>query len=169
MVPFFTGGWYQFSPSLKFKHCFPVSNIQAELDTADINSDVQTISNYKLQYNALRDKLHEFPEVKFIVFTGAAQVRSNITEDEAKRASEFFSWVKDDWDTAGDNIYIWDLYCFQTDGDLYFRDEYAVSSTDSHPNKQFASKAVGLLFNRIVDIIEQNGDKTLLSGEMKQK
>jgi hypothetical protein len=152
-----------------FKHCFPVSNIQAELDSADINSEVQTINNYKLQYNALRDKLHEFPEIKFILFTGAAQVRSNITEEEAKRASEFFSWVKEDWDIFGDNIFLWDLYALQTEGDLYFKNEYAVSASDSHPNRKFASKVVRLLFNRIIDVIEQNGNNTHLSGEMKQK
>lgn len=150
-----------------FKHCFPVSNIQAEQDSADINSDVQTISNYKLQYNAIRDKLYEYPYVKFILFTGAAQVRSNITEDEAKRASEFFSWVKEDWDISGDNIYLWDLYALQTEGDLYFKNEFAVSSSDSHPNKKFAGKAVGLLFNRIIDVIEQNGNNTNLSGELR--
>lgn len=150
-----------------FKHCFPVSNILAEQDSADINSDVQTISNYKQQYNAIRDKLYEYPYVKFILFTGAAQVRSNITEDEAKRASEFFSWVKEDWDISGDNIYLWDLYALQTEGDLYFKNEFAVSSSDSHPNKKFAGKAVGLLFNRIIDVIEQNGNNTNLSGELR--
>jgi hypothetical protein len=52
-----------------FKHCFPASNIEADQDSADINSDVKTISNYKIQYLALRDKLHEFPDTKFILFT----------------------------------------------------------------------------------------------------
>ncbi len=58
-----------------FKHCYPVSNIQADKDSADINSDYKSMANYKLQYAALRDKLHEFPGTKFIVWTGAAQVK----------------------------------------------------------------------------------------------
>jgi len=150
-----------------FKHCFPVSNIQADTEPADINSDLKTISNFKLQYQSIRDKLHEFPEIKFILFTGAVQVKSNISEDEAKRAKKFFEWVIKEWDLPNDNIYIWDLYSLQTEGDLYFRDDYARSSNDSHPNAVFAGKAVKLLFNRIIDVIENNGKNTLLSGEKK--
>jgi hypothetical protein len=150
-----------------FKHCFPVSNIQADQDSADINSDLKTISNYKLQYLALRDKLHEFPDTKFILFTGAAQVKSNVTEDEAKRARAFFEWVTDEWDLPADNIYLWDLYKLQTEGGLYFKDKYSVSQTDSHPNEDFAGKAVKLLFNRVIDVIKDNGNGTTLKGEKK--
>lgn len=149
------------------KHCFPVSNIKADQDSADINSYYKSISNYKLQYSALRDKFHAFPETKFILFTGAVQVKSFITEDEAKRAKEFHNWVTDEWDLPGDNVYLWDLYSLQTNGGLYFKDEYAVSAGDSHPNVDFAGKAVKLLFNRIIDIIENDGSKTLLTGEKK--
>jgi hypothetical protein len=150
-----------------FKHCFPVCNIQPDNNLADINSEIKTVSNYKLQYSALRAKLHEFPGTKFILFTGAAQVKLNVTEDEAKRAREFFSWVTDEWDLPGDNIYLWDLYNLQTKGGLYFIDAYAVSPNDSHPNEDFARKIVKLLFNRIIDIIENNGGRTQLTGEKK--
>ncbi len=147
-----------------FKHCFPASNILADQDSADINSDIKTLSNYKLQYSALRDKLHTFPETRFILFTGAAQVQSAITEDEAIRAKEFFKWVTEQWDLPGDNIYIWDFYTLQTEGGLYFKDEYAASPQDSHPNDEFASSVVKLLFNRIIDVIENNGEGTQLTG-----
>ena len=148
-----------------FKHCFPASNILADLDSPDINSDIKTLSNYKLQYSALRDKLHEFPDTKFILFTGAAQVKSLISEDEALRAKEFFGWVTDQWDLPGDNIFIWDLYSLQTEGGLYFKDEYAASPQDSHPNDKFAGRVVKHLFNRIIDIIDNNGNGTLLNGK----
>ncbi|MCD4723238.1 MAG: hypothetical protein K8R63_00240, partial [Bacteroidales bacterium] len=148
-----------------FKHCFPVSNIQADLDSPDINSDIMTLSNYKLQYSALRDKLHEFPDTKFIIWTGAAEVEAVISEDEALRAKEFFGWVTDQWDLPGDNIYIWDLYSLQTEGGLYFKDEYAASPRDSHPNEEFAGRVVNLLFNRIIDVIDNNGNGTLLNGK----
>jgi len=147
-----------------FKHCYPVSNIKPDTALADINSDIKSITNYKLQYSTLRDKLHEFPDTKFILFTGAAQAKSKITEDEAKRAREFFTWVTEEWDLPDDNIFIWDLYQLETEGGLYFRTEYATSSIDSHPNTSFARKAVKLLFNRIIDIIETNGNKTTLTG-----
>jgi hypothetical protein len=150
-----------------FKHCFPICNIEANQDSADINSDLKTVPNYKLQYLALRDKLHEFPDIKFILFTGAAQVKSSVNEAEAKRTREFFKWVTYEWDLPGDNIYLWDFYMLQTEGGLYFRDEYAVAPNDSHPNEEFASKVVKLLFNRIIDVIENNGSRTKLTGEEK--
>ena len=148
-----------------FKHCYPVSNIQADKENADINSNYKSLSNYKLQYAALRDKLYEFPDTKFILFTGAAQVRQNISTDEAKRAKEFFTWVVNDWDLPGDNIHIWDLYTLETEGGIYCKDEFATSPGDSHPNTEFAGKAVQLLFSRIIDVIENDGAGTKSTGE----
>jgi hypothetical protein len=148
-----------------FKHCYPVSHIHADKDSADINSDYKSLSNYKLQYAALRDKLHEFPDTKFILFTGAAEVKPGVPEDEAKRSKEFFTWVTDEWDLPGDNIHLWDFYSLETEGGIYLRDEYAVSPNDPHPNGDFAGKAVQLLFNRIVDIIDNNGNGTKVTGE----
>jgi hypothetical protein len=148
-----------------FKHCYPVSNIQAGKDSADINSDYKSLANYKLQYAALRDKMHKFPNTKFILWTGAAQVKSAVSEDEAARAKEFFQWVINEWDLPGDNIYIWDFYSLETEGALFFKEEYARSANDSHPNSEFASKAGKLIFSRIIDIIENDGDGTKLTGE----
>jgi len=148
-----------------FKHCFPVSNIQPDKDDADINSDYRSLANYKLQYDALKDKLHEFPDTKFIIFTGAALEKNSVMEDEARRAKEFFSWVINEWDVPNDNIHLWDLYTLETEGGLYLKDEYTTSPGDSHPNNMFASKASELLFNRIIDVIENNGEKTRLTGE----
>jgi hypothetical protein len=148
-----------------FKHCFPVSNIKPDIDSADINSDYKSLSNYKLQYLALRDKLHEFPYTKFVLFTGAAQVKSNISEDDAFRAKEFFEWVKNEWDLPGDNIFLWDLYSLETEGGIYFKEDYTVATNNSHPNGEFADKVVQLLFNRIIDVIDNNGAGTKLNGE----
>jgi len=152
-------------PVIIFKHCYPVTNIQPDQDSANINSHYQSIANYKLQYLALRDKMQSFPGTKFILFTGAAQVQAKISEEEAARAREFFTWVINDWDVPDDNIFIWDLYNLETEGDLYFKAEYAASTNDSHPNKTFASRAVRLLFNRIIDVIETNGAKSTLQGK----
>lgn len=148
-----------------FKHCFPVSNIIEDSDSSNKNSDLKTLTNYKLQYLAIKEKLHEFPNTKFIIFTGAAQTKANIKEEEATRAKEFHEWVINEWDITGDNIYIWDLYDLQTEGGLYFLDDYAVSPYNSHPNKEFAEKAAKLLFSRIIDIINTQGNETQLTGK----
>ncbi len=148
-----------------FKHCFPSSNIVADETSSDINSDIKSLQNYKLQYEALRDKLHEFPDNKFILFTGAVQVRAFLTEEEAYRAREFHDWATREWDQPEDNIFLWDLYQLQTEDGLYFKDEYAVSPEDSHPNKSFAGRVANLLFNRIIDVIDNGGKTTKLTGE----
>lgn len=150
---------------IMFKHCFPVSYIKPDQATPDINSDYPSLANYKLQYNALKNKLHEFPNTKFILWTGATLVETQTTEEIALRAKEFFNWVKEDWDLPEDNIYLWDLYGLQTEGGLYFKDKYTVSPEDSHPNKEFSTYAGKLLFKRIIDIIENKGVKTNLAGE----
>ena len=147
-----------------FKHCFPSSNIVADDIEADINSDIKSLQNFKLQYEALRDKLHEFPDNKFILFTGAVQVRQFLTEEEAYRAREFHDWVTQEWDQPEDNIFLWDLYELQTEDEMYFKDQYAVSPEDSHPNKTFAGGAANLLFNRIIDVIDNGGKTTTLTG-----
>jgi hypothetical protein len=147
-----------------FKHCFPSSNILEDNGTADINSDSKTLGNYKLQYLALRDKIHEFPGTRFILFTGAVQVQSLLSEEEAMRAREFHDWVVSEWDQPDDNIFLWDLYQLQTEGGLFFRNEYAAAADDSHPNREFAGRAAGLLFNRITDVIESDGTGTDITG-----
>jgi len=148
-----------------FKHCFPVSGIQPDSNMPDIDSELKTLANYKLQYTALRDKLHSFPDTKFILFTGATLTKSATNEEDAIRARSFFNWVKQEWDQPGDNIFIWDLYELETEVGLYLKEEYAESPVNSHPNTEFASRIVKLLFNRITDVIDNEGNTTSLKGE----
>lgn len=147
-----------------FKHCYPVSSIQADSVAPDINSDLKTLGNYKLQYEALKKKLSEFPETKFIVWTPTALVEKASNKDEAVRATEFSDWVKSVWDSNGDNIFLWDFRELQVDGGLFFKNEYAESEYNSHPNAKFSKTVAPYFCKRIVDVIEGRGDKTSLTG-----
>ncbi|MCX5638873.1 MAG: hypothetical protein NTX52_14445, partial [Planctomycetota bacterium] len=122
------------------------------------------IGNYKLQYDALKQKMHEFPRTKFIVWTGAALTKQSTNLGSARLAKEFFSWVKNEWDEKGDNIYIWDFYSLETDGDGYMKDEYADSPSDSHPNTAFSKMVAPLFSQRVVDVIEGRGDTAGTAG-----
>lgn len=139
-----------------FKHCYPVSNIINDFNKPDINSEEKRLENYKLQYLALKKKLQEFPKTKFLIWTGAAQVKSKITEEQALNAKAFFDWVKNEWDTDNDNIFIWDFYDLQTNGELYLKDEYACNINDSHPGKLFAQRVAPLFCHRIIEVIQRN-------------
>ena len=146
-----------------FKHCYPVSNIEEDIHQPDINSEEKRVENYKLQYLALKQKLYEFPNTKFILWTGPAQVQANTTKEQALRSKAFFDWVKNDWDAPNDNIYLWDFYGLETDGSLFLKNENAASSHDSHPGKSFAQKVAPLFCQRIIDVIEY---KSTLSNEI---
>lgn len=148
-----------------FKHCFPVSNIQKDDSTSDINSDRKTLGNYRLQYEALKKKLLEFPDTKFILWTPTAQVENNTNKEEAERANDFSEWVKTVWDTKGDNIFLWDFRALQTEGGLFFKNEFAQSAEDSHPNGEFAETILPYFSNRVVNIVDGKGDSTSLTGK----
>lgn len=161
-----------------FKHCFPVGDIVQDTGAPDVASPEKRIENYKLQYEALKAKMHQFPKTTFIVWTGAAQVdystirnriaavirgHSNV-KLRAQRAHEFFEWVKKDWDVPGDNIYLWDFYGLETEGGIFMKKEYADSPTNSHPNERFAAMAAPCFCRRVVGIIEGNGDRSSITG-----
>jgi hypothetical protein len=139
-----------------FKHCFPVCNIMEDINQPDIESAEKRVENYKLQYLALKKKLNEFPNTKFLIWTGAAQVKSKITQEQALRAKDFFNWVKNEWGTTEDNIYIWDFYDLETEGTLYLKEGFAISPENSHPNQSFAKRVSPLFCQRIVEVIKQN-------------
>lgn len=137
-----------------FKHCFPVSNISEDSGKADINSSDKTIENYILQYNALKQKLHEFPNNKFIIWTPAVNTQKLMTEEQAIRTKVFHDWVVNDWDEKGDNIYIWDFYSYETEGGLYLAEKNAESPSNSHPGRKFSGKIAPVFAQFILDVIE---------------
>ncbi len=144
-----------------FKHCFPVSGIEAD-GTPDVASDEKTLANYKLQYDALKTKLRSFPNIRFVVWTGAALLAGRDLARAGDRAKQFFDWVKTDWDEPGDNIYVWDFFDLETDGGMYLTKAHA--SGDSHPNETFAAEVAPLFCQRLVDVIGGKGDTASITG-----
>jgi hypothetical protein len=146
-----------------WKHCFPVSGVGPDTGSPSVSSESKTLENYKLQYAALKDKMHAFPSTTFIVWTGAALKQSETNAEDAQRAKDFFDWVKGSWDEKGDNIFVWDFWQLETGGGLYLLD--ANASGDSHPNDDFAKSTAPLFGQRVVDVIEGRGDTGSLTGE----
>ena len=142
-----------------FKHCFPGSRIAEDTGNPDINSDEKRVENYQLQYDALKKKMHEFPNNKFIIWTPVVCTKNQMTEDEAKRTNRFYKWMTDEWDEKDDNIFIWDYYKYETEGNLYLLDKNASDPDNSHPNKEFAAKVAPLFCNYIIDVIESKTEK----------
>lgn len=151
------------------KHCFPVSGIEPDTGSPDVASSRKSLEDYKLQYLALRDKLRQLPDRRFIVWTGAALVQGQTNEARATRAREFFDWVKGTWDQPGDNIFVWDFWQLETGGGLYLLPENAASPSNSHPSSSFAQRVAPLLGQRIVDVVEGRGDEGSLTGEQRPR
>lgn len=152
------------SDVIVFKHCFPVSAILPDDGAPSASSKARTLANYKLQYEALKARMHAYPGTTFIVWTGAALTEAATRPEEAERARRFSTWVKESWDEKGDNIFVWDFRELETDGGLYLKPERASGSQDSHPAPAFARRAAPLLGKRIVDVIEGRGDRSSLTG-----
>jgi hypothetical protein len=149
-----------------FKHCFPGAKI-VEDSQADINSEKKTLENYKLQYLALKEKMLEFKDTKFLVWTNAALVKNGTNPEQAERTAEFHKWVMDEWDEKGDNIYLWDFYSLETEGSMYLKPENARNPNDSHISSTFAKRVYPLFCNRIIDVIQGRGDSGDITGRLK--
>ena len=147
-----------------FKHCYPVSAILVDGDAPGVSSGVKTLSNYRLQYEAIKARLRQFPAKRFIVWTSPALTEQNTTPDQAERSRQFVEWVKHSWDEPGDNIFLWDFHSLETGGGPYLKPDYARSSTDPHPNTALSTLAAPLIGRRIVDVIEGRGDSVSLTG-----
>jgi hypothetical protein len=137
-----------------FKHCYPGSRISEDTGAPDINSDEKRIENYKLQYIALKNKMHEFPNNKFILWTPVVCTKNKMTEDEAIRTKQFYEWMINEWDEKGDNIFIWDYYKYETEGGLYLIEKNALSPDNCHPGKEFSARVAPLFCSYIIDVIE---------------
>lgn len=136
------------------KHCFPVSRILPDTGMADIDSDLKTIENYKLQYDALRKKMNEFPLAKFIVWTPAVNTKKLMSKEEALRTRHFYEWIINEWDKKGDNIFVWDFYHYETEGGLFLAEANASGPENSHPNREFAARVAPLFSKYIIDVLE---------------
>lgn len=141
-----------------FKHCYPVSRIIEDKGIPDINSEEKRIENYKLQYNALKEKMHQFPDTKFIVWTPSAIIKGGITREEAERTNKFYEWIVNEWNEEGDNIFIWDFYNYETEGSLFLKNENAHSPGNSHPGKEFAGRVAPLFCKYIIDVIQSEAE-----------
>ncbi len=148
------------------KHCYPVADIKEDTGEPDVNSDIKRLENYKVQYEALKEKMKEFNQTKFIVWTIAALVEKSTNEEMASKAKEFYNWVKDEWDEKGDNIFLWDFYELETEGGLYLKNEYAKNLENSHPSIAFSETVAPYFCQRIVDVIEGKGDTSNITGRI---
>ncbi len=144
-----------------FKHCFITSYIQPDTGTPDVTSPSRTLENYKAQYAVLKAKLDSFPGTRFLVWTGAAGVSSAALE-ERQRARAWCDYVKNTWDQADDNIFIFDFFELESGGGNCLLPEY--DTGDGHPNATCSAMAAPKFCQRLIDVAQGLGDSRPLTG-----
>ena len=138
---------YPYFPNNKIiviKSCFPSSKIVGQgsaLDTLN-NPSIKTIYNYKWHWRSILNKMKQYPETFFIIWTNAPLVPNSTNYIQAELAEHFCSWAKDTLSAGNDqlfglfpsNVYVFDYFHKLADENGMLKLEYATSSGDSHPN-----------------------------------
>ncbi len=154
------------------KTCFTGSDLVADdpVDEGTRDGDAASMrkapANYRACLRALREAFHAYPQTRFVVWTIPPRVAAETTPDAARLAAQVTDWMRQDWDIAGDNVFLWDYRALAMEGAKGDMPGplYAVHDKDSHPSPGFATRVAPLLGQRIVDVIEGRGDTAPRTG-----
>lgn len=152
---------------ISFKHCYTADWMRPG-GRGKPDGEVQSLANYKAAYKALKKKLHQYPDTKFVVWTVAASTRPQNKRAKHVKSQNlaFYKWVKNVWDEPGDNIYVFDFRKLETRGKLDFMSNAdAAAPKDSHPGDRIAAYVAPYFANRLRHIVEGQGDSTPLTGK----
>jgi hypothetical protein len=62
----------------------------------------------------------------------------------------------EEWNEKGDNIYIWDFYKHETEGELFMLEKNADASSNSHPGKAFSARISPLFSKFVIEVINDS-------------
>ena len=125
------------------KSCFPSSamtGIGSPSDTAAYTT--KSVYNYKWHWRHILRIMENQPEHFFVIWTNAPLVAASTDDNEAYWANEFCTWAKDtlaegldpEYGAFPKNVYVFDFFHKLAGTDYKLKPEYAVGTTDSHPN-----------------------------------
>ena len=125
------------------KSCFPssaMSGIGSPSDTVAYTT--KSVYNYKWHWRHILRIMENHPEHFFVIWTNAPLVAASTDDNEAYWANEFCTWAKDtlaegldpEYGAFPKNVYVFDFFHKLAGTDYKLKPEYAVGTTDSHPN-----------------------------------
>ncbi len=159
---------------IMFKSCYPNNAVSSEGSTpGDPFSGEKTVENYKAvftypdgtteyerngyTYKALEEIFAENPDILFIFVTAPPQCWADADPENAKRARDFYTWLKDEWfqqyqeDSEEINnvaIFDWfDVLAYGEDATQHanmLKEKYGGNTGDSHPNALANSESTEL-------------------------
>lgn len=150
-----------------WKNCYITAGMEADDGNPDVSSPKKTLANYKLQYDALKEKMNSFPDKTFVVWTVPPKTKGDTNDEAAKLTNEFVEWTKSEWDVPGDNIHLWDYHALAMEGSpdgVHPKDGYSVGEKDSHPGKEISASASKRFAQRLSDVMAGQGDTAPITG-----
>ena len=159
-------GWIDIRPILEankvvmVKSCFPASDMSgvgSASDTALANWSTKSVTNYKYHWRQILAAMRSHPSNFFVIWTNAPLVS---TSDTAASLSNWFcTWAKDTLAKGLDtrfglfppNVYVFDFFHKIAGPDGRLPIQYALSSSDSHPNSAGTQLVVPQLVQEVFD------------------
>jgi hypothetical protein len=121
---------------IAFKSCFPVSNIESDLQ----------LQEYRSYYLSIRDRMDQYPDKVFVIVTQPPELPADSSPDAAARARSFTSWLQSSEYLSGHpNVFVFDFFALLAGDDNFLRPEYRMDEYDAHPN-ELANRTIGPLF-----------------------
>ena len=155
------------------KSCFPSSQVTGWGQPSDTNNFTpKSVYNYKWHWRHIIRIMESHPENFFMIWTNAPLVAASTNDDQAYWSHVFCTWAKDtlakgidpEYGEFPKNVYVFDFFHKLVGNDHKLKPEYAVSSTNSHPNSAatelVAPQFVKELFNASI-IYENYYNRTL--------
>lgn len=142
------------------KSCFPSSEMIGIGQPADtILFTAKTLYNYKWHWRNIINVMRQHPENFFVIWTNAPHIAANTNPQAAILSKQFATWAKDTLAQGFDpemgdfpsNVYVFNYFAKLTDANGYQLPEYAVSSSDSHPNGVATALIAPQFVNEIFD------------------
>ncbi len=155
------------------KSCFPSSGIGFWGSPEDtLEPDRKTIFNYKWHWRSFIKKMESYPDKFFVVWTNAPLTAKSTDDNEAYLSDQFCTWAKDTLAMGLDpvygmfpkNVYVFDFFHKLAGKDGKLPLEYALDTSDSHPNSSATELVAPQLVQEIFDAAIQH--ESLLPVEL---
>jgi len=142
------------------KSCFPSSEMTAIGQPSDtLTPTIKSVYNYKWHWRSIIRVMAQRPQNFFAIWTNAPHVVGATNPLAASLTKQFTTWAKDTLAQGLDpemgalpaNIYVFHYFAKLTDANGYELPQYAISSSDSHPNGNATALVAPQFVNEIFD------------------
>lgn len=142
------------------KSCFPSSEMTGMGQPSDtLTYTIKSVYNYKWHWRHIINVMAQHPDNFFAIWTNAPLTQASTNPTAAQLTKQFTTWAKDTLAMGLDpemgafppNVYVFHYFSKLTDENGYEMLQYAISSSDSHPNANATALVAPQFVNEIFD------------------